>query len=273
MNIVVCIKQIVDPEAPDRTFAIDPVTSRQDRNRLSLVASPFDLNACEVALRLRDGLGGQLTALTIGPPEATQVLRQALGLGFGAGVLLNDPSFHDADPFKTAYVLSRAIRKLGPIDLILTGCESGDMAGAAVGPLIAEELAIGCITYASRISAARNGLEIHRTLSHGYELLHASPPLVVTVISDHANGPRLPKLRDLLASAKQPIPVWTALDIGIDVERFAVPPMKVKECTVVVTTRERACAWIVGETVQEQARDLVRRLRDRHILGSETRPS
>jgi electron transfer flavoprotein beta subunit len=272
VNIIVCIKQITDPEAPDRTFAIDPVTARQDRSGLSLVASSFDLNACEVALRLRDGAGAHVTAVSVGSVAATQVLRQALGMGFSAGVLLTDRSFHSSGPLETAYVLSQAIRKLGQPDLILTGCESGDLAGAAVGPLIAEELGVGCITYASQISATQTGYEIRRTFSDGYELFHASPPLVVTIVSDQANLPRAPRLRDIMAAPKQQIPAWTALDLGVGVERFALPPTQVTKCDVTISSRDSACEWIVGDTVEEKARNLAHRLHDLDVLWSEARP-
>jgi electron transfer flavoprotein beta subunit len=266
VNIIVCIKQITDPEAPDSTFVADPVTARQDGRGLPLVASSFDLNACEIALRLRDGAGAHLTAVSVGSVAATQVLRQALGMGFSAGVLLTDNSFHYSGPLETAYVLSRAIRKLGQPDLILTGCESGDLAGAAVGPLIAEELGVGCITYASQISATAAGYEIRRASSDGYELFHASPPLVVTIVSDQANVPRAPRLRDIIAATKQQIPAWTALDLGVDLERFAIAPAQVTKCDVAVPVRDSACEWIVGDTVEEKARNLAHRLHDFDVL-------
>src|SRR5574337_608197 len=136
MHTIVCIKQIIDPEIPADQFKLDPNTKRQVRGGLSLVISAYDQNALEVALQLREKVGGKVTALC---------------LGVDAGVLVSDPLLLESDPFGVAHILARAVQTIGLPDLVLTGCVSGDTGDKVVGPLVAEELGVPCVTFVSRV--------------------------------------------------------------------------------------------------------------------------
>jgi electron transfer flavoprotein beta subunit len=118
MEIVVCIKQIIDPEIPTEQFKLDPATWRQIRGGLSLVISAYDQNALEVALQLQERHGGRITALCPGQPEAQGAVKSAMGMGVDAGVLVSDPALLGSDVFSVAHVLAKAIGKLGTADLI-----------------------------------------------------------------------------------------------------------------------------------------------------------
>lgn len=154
MNIVVCIKQIIDPEITPEQLTLDPATKRQVRGGLSLVISAYDQNALEVALQLKEKAGGKITALCLGVPEAQGTVKSALGMGVDSGILVSDPCLLDSDAFGVGHILAQAIRKLGMPDLVLTGCVSGDTGHKMVGPLLAEELKLPCVTFVSRIEAA-----------------------------------------------------------------------------------------------------------------------
>src|SRR5512137_1459929 len=153
MNVVVCIKQIIDPEIPAEQFKLDPASKRQVRGGLSLVISAYDQNALEVALQLREKTGGKITALSLGEPEAQGAVKSAMGMGVDAGVLVTDPVLMGSDSLGVAHVLAKAIQKIGPPDLILTGCVSGDTGNKVVGPLLAEELGLPYLSFVSRIEA------------------------------------------------------------------------------------------------------------------------
>ncbi len=181
MNIVVCIKQIIDPEIPPEQFKLDPGTNRQIRGGLSLVISAYDQNALEVALQLKEKVGGRITALCLGPPEAQGAVKSAMGMGVDAGVLVSAPSLLDSDAFGVAHILARAIQKLGRPDLILTGCVSGDTGHKVVGPLLAEELGCPCLTFVSRIEAAGEKVQLRKRIEDGYLRVEAPLPLVATI--------------------------------------------------------------------------------------------
>ena len=120
MNVVVCVKQIIDPETTPEQFKLDPVSKRQARGGLSLVISAFDENALEVALQLREKAGGKVTALSLGEPEAQATVKSAMAMGLDAGVFVSDPAFSGSDSFGVAHILAKAIQKIGLPDLILT---------------------------------------------------------------------------------------------------------------------------------------------------------
>ena len=164
LNIVVCIKQIIDPEIPASQFKLDKATKRQLREGHNLVISAYDHNALEVALQLKEKAGGKITALSLGEPGAASALKSALGMGADEAVLLADPAFLECDQFGVAHVLAAAIKKLGACDLVLCGCESGDWGDKMVGPLLAEELGAACVTFATRIEAKDGALVLRRVV-------------------------------------------------------------------------------------------------------------
>jgi electron transfer flavoprotein beta subunit len=266
MHIVVCVKQIIDPEIAADQFKLDPATKRQVRGGLSLVISAYDQNALEVALQLREKLGGRITALCLGEPGAMGAVKSALGMGVDDGVLVSDPSLLDSDPFGVAHVLARAVQKIGTPDLVLTGCVSGDTGNKVVGPLLAEELGLPCVTFASRIEVGDGKAVARRIVEEGYERVETPLPLVVTIVSDDSNVPRYSKLKDIMAAARKQVPTWKAADLNLDAAKVGAAAARLLLTDVFVPKRESRCELLDGETPEERAEGLALRLRELKVI-------
>jgi electron transfer flavoprotein beta subunit len=266
MHIVVCIKQIIDPEIPTDQFKLDPATKRQVRGGLSLVISAYDQNALEVALQMREKAGGKVTALCLGEAGAMSAVKSALGMGVDDGVLVSDPTLPDSDSFGVAHVLAQAIRKIGTADLILTGCVSADTGNKVVGPLLAEELDLPCVTFASRIEVTAGKAVARRIVEDGYERVEAPLPLVVSIVSDDTNVPRYSKLKDIMAAAKKQVPTWKGADLNLDAARVGAGAARLQITDVYVPKRESRCELLDGDTPDEKAGRLAMRLRELKVI-------
>lgn len=264
MNIIVCIKQILDPEIPAHQFKIDPATKRQSREGISLVISPYDQNALEVALQLKEKQGGKVTALCLGEPGATSTLKSAMGMGADEAFLVSDPGLQEIDQAGVAHVLAKAVQKIGGYDLILTGCESGDWVDRVIAPFLAEELALPVAVYASQIEVRDGQAVVRKIVEDGFELVESPLPMVVSIASDETNTPRYPKLKDIMAAGRKTVPVWKAADIGVDGSRVAARRVEVEN--LYVPSREARCEIIEGDTPEEKAEKLARRLRELKII-------
>jgi len=266
MNIVVCIKQIIDPEIPAEQFKLDPNTKRQVRGGLSLVISAYDQNALEVALQLREKVGGKITALCLGESGAMGAVKSALGMGVDDGVLVSDPALLASDSFGVAHVLAKAIQKIGVPDLVLTGCVSGDTGNKVVGPLLAEELGLPCVTFVTRIEVREGKAMMRRIVEDGYEQVEGVLPMVASILSDDSNVPRYSKLKDIMAAAKKQVPTWKAADLSLDGAKVGAAAARLQVRDVAIPQRESHCELIEGETPEEQATRLADRLRELKVM-------
>jgi electron transfer flavoprotein beta subunit len=266
MNIIVCIKQIIDPEIPGEQFKLDPTTQRQIRGGLSLVISAYDQNALEVALQLREKVGGKITALCLGGTDAMGAVKTAMGMGVDAGILVNDPPLLDCDAFGVAHILARAIRKIGMPDLVLTGCVSGDTGYKLAGPLLCEELGVPGLAFVSRIEAKDGRIVARRVVEDGYELVEAPLPLVASIVSDDSNVPRYSKLKDIMLAAKKQVPVWKANDLELDGARVGPGAARLEIRDLITPQRESKCDFVDGETPGERAEKLALRLRELKVI-------
>ncbi len=211
LNIIVCIKQV--PETQD--VRLDPVTHTLKREGVKAIINPFDLYALEEGLRAKDAHGGTVTVLTMGPPQAEEALREALGYGADAAVLLSDKKFAGADTWATALTLAKAVEKLGGADLIFCGKQAIDGDTAQVGPEMAEILGIPHAAWARKLTFAGEGrLTVERLMDHGYDAVEVKLPALVTVVKE-INEPRVPSFKAKLRAKKEPIPVWGAADLGL----------------------------------------------------------
>jgi electron transfer flavoprotein beta subunit len=266
MNVVVCIKQIIDPEIPTEQFKLDPESKRQVRGGLSLVISAYDQNALEVALQLREKAGGKITALSLGEPEAQGAVKSAMGMGIDAGVLVSDPALAGSDSFGVAHILAKAIQKIGLPDLILTGCVSGDTGNKMIGPLLADELGMPSMSFVSRIEAKDGKVVARRIVEDGYELVEAPMPLVASILSDDTNVPRYSKLKDIMTAARKRVPVWKAIDLGVNLACVGPQGRRLHVRDVTVVQRDSRCELVNGETPAEQADRLATRLRELKVI-------
>lgn len=217
MNIIVCIKQV-----PDTTnVKIDPKTNTLIREGVKSIINPFDENAIEEALRLKDSHGGKVTVITMGPAQAQDVLKSALAMGADEAVLISDRAFAGADTWATSYTLSQAIKKIGQYDLVLFGKQAIDGDTAQVGPGVAEFLDIAQITFAIKVDINGDNVIVKRQLEESSEIVETKMPAAITVIKQ-INEPRLPSLKGQMRAKKAIIPLWTAHDINADPENIGL---------------------------------------------------
>ena len=208
MNILVCLKQILDPEIPPRDFQIDRQRLEAVRGSANLVANIFCENALETALKLRERIGGQITALSFGPASAKDMLRKALALKVDNACLVLADELANFSPDLTARVLATAVNKLGCFDVIMVGREAGDWGAGQTGGLLAEELQLPCVAFVDAIEPCERGVMLRRQTEIGWERVEAPTPLVITVTNHEDNVPRIPKIRDIMMAKRKPITEW-----------------------------------------------------------------
>ena len=218
MRIVVCIKQV--PASNDAK--IDPETKRIVREGSKAIINPFDLYAIEEAVRIREQVGGEVIALTMGPEKAKAALIEALSMGVDRAVLLSDRAFGGSDTWATSYVLARAIDAIGDVALILCGKQAVDGDTAQVGSGIAAKLDIQQAANVWKVEQIdRQGITVRRMNERGWDVARLTYPALLTVVKD-INTPRVPKLRDARAARMAEIPVWKPGDIGADPDRIGL---------------------------------------------------
>ena len=262
MNIIVCVKQVVDPEIPPAKFKIDP--AKKDvvpPPGVPPVISVFDERAVEAACRLKDKHGGTITVISLGSAKAAEVIKHAVAMGADEGYVLQDAAFENLDSFGIAYVLGKAIEKIGQYDLILCGRQSADWGSGQVGSILAEILGIPVVTLASDIEAADKTIKIKRVLKDGYEMLEAPTPSLVTVSSE-LGLPRLPAGMRIMIAARKQVPVWTAQDIGAEASQLGKANAHTEVTGLSVPTRKTECEMISGATPGEAAENLAAKLAD-----------
>jgi electron transfer flavoprotein beta subunit len=257
MNILVCLKQILDPEIPARDFRVDPARREAEQGSASLVTNIFCENALETALQLRERAGGaKITVLSYGRPTAEDSLRKALAMKADAAALVLDEGEGKPDPLDVARVLAAAARKLGAFDLIMLGREAGDWGAGQTGGLLAEELGLPCVSFVDHIEAAGAGLRLKRQTDSGWEVFEAATPVVVTVTNDEHNVPRIPKVRDVMMSYRQPLTTLTLGDLGLAAGRNTY--YEVAE--LAIPQKETRCEFVSGDTLDEKVEAFARRI-------------
>ena len=184
-NSIVLVKQV--PDTANISGQVMKPDGTVNRSKLPTIFNPEDKVALELALQLRDRFGGNVTAVTMGPPAASGLLRECLYMGVDKTFLISDRKFAGADTLATSYVLSEVIKKIGNYDLIFAGRQAIDGDTAQVGPQTAEKLGLSQITYAEEIIDLQNKkITIKRKIDGGYEVLESSLPTLITVIKDAA---------------------------------------------------------------------------------------
>ena len=220
MKIAVCLKQV--PETTE--VKINPETNTLMREGVASITNPFDEFALEEGLLTREKYGGELHVMTMGPPQAIEILKNALAVGADKVYLLSDRAFAGADTLATAYTLAKTIEKIGGVDLVICGKQAIDGDTAQVGPGIATRLGIPQLTYVAKvreIDPGKKKIVVERMLENGREVVECSLPVVITVMKD-INEPRLPSLLGIKKAAKATIPTWTAQEIGVDENRVGL---------------------------------------------------
>ena len=260
MNTIVCVKQVLDPEIPPAKFKIDPEAKQViPPPGVPPVISVYDERAVEAACRLKDEHKGNITVISMGSEKAADVIKHAMSMGADDGYVLQDPAFENLDSFGTAYVLSKAIQKIGGYDLVLCGRQAADWGAGQVGSILAEMLGIPVVTLASDIQAVDRTLRVKRIVNDGFEILEAPMPSLVTVSSE-IGLPRLPAGVRLMMVRRKQIPVWTAQDIGAESSRLDKTNAHTEIIGLSVPTRKTECEIIAGNTPGEAGANLALKL-------------
>lgn len=263
MHIVVCIKQV--PDTMD--VKIDPKTHTLIREGVASIVNPFDMYAIEESLRLKAKLGGKVTALTMGPPQADAALREAMAMGIDAGILVSDRAFAGSDTWATSYTLARALKKIGDYSLVICGKQASDGDTAQVGPGIAAHLDLPQITYVRKIeSVDPQQIVAERLLEEGGEVIQAPLPCVLTVVKE-INEPRLPSLKGKMAAKKAQLTVWKAADLQCDPQSVGLDgsPTKVVK---IFTPPPRTGGQILKGEPEAVVSQLVEKLKDAVIAAA-----
>jgi electron transfer flavoprotein beta subunit len=261
MHIVVCVKQV-----PDTTeVKVNPETGTLIREGVPSIINPFDQFAIEEGLRLRDKVGGQVTVISMGPPQAKAVILLGLALGADRGILLTDRAFAGADTLSTAYTLSKAIQKLGKVDLVLCGMQAVDGDTAQVGPGLASTLKIPQIAYAETLEVKDGKVRARRTMEDYIEVVETRLPALCTMTTPSNFVPTDPPFSKITKAKKKPYEEWTAEAIGADPGRLGLKgsPTWVKK---VYSAQTKEKAIIIKGSADETVAKLVEILKKEHFL-------
>ena len=210
MNIAVCVKQVIDTEAPAK---LDPSTWRLDRSVTSIL-NPYDEFAVEEALRIKEAQGGEVTVVCMGPETATDAVRKALAMGADKAVLVTDPVLAGSDAQATAYVLSEALKTL-QWDLVLFGVRSTDGETGCVPAAVAELLGAPLLSTLAKVEVQGSTLTVNRETELGYIRYECPTPAVLSVIKG-INEPRYPSMMGIMGAKKKPLDTKDAAALSLD---------------------------------------------------------
>jgi electron transfer flavoprotein beta subunit len=209
MKIAVCVKQV-----PEGSRRLDPESKRLDRSGEGAL-NPFDANAVEEALRLKDAAGaGEVVLVSMGPPKALDALRKALAMGADRAVLVSDDAAAGSDLVATSHVLAMALQREGA-DLIVFGQQAGDSDGALLWAAVADRLRLPVVSQAAEITHGDGKVTVKRQTEFGYDVIESPLPAVVAV-SDAINEPRYPSLKGIMGAKSKPQETLSLSDLGVD---------------------------------------------------------
>jgi len=258
MNVIVCVKQVPEIQLVKAT-----------ENGLELPSgpgqiNPFDAYALEEALKLKEGQGAAVAAVTVGPDSATAVLREAASLGVETLYHCNDPAFVGSDPIATARILAAAIGKIGGADLIITGKQAVDDDASSVGPALAGFLNVPQVMFVKKVDSLGGGrATVYRQTEDGYDVVEVELPAVISVVKE-INEPRLPSLKGKMQAKKAQITTWNASDLGVDAS--LVGPNSPSQVIKDSPPPPRPPAEMLEGEPAEVAQELFQKLRDAQVI-------
>ncbi len=266
MNMIVCIKQVIDPEAPPATFKIDAATNKVVQPPgVSLVIDPYAEYAIEAALQVKDAKGGKITALAMGTNLLRDVVKKPLSMGADELTLLEDEAFENGDSWSTASALAMAIKKIGEYDIIFCGREAADWNAGQVGSGIAEILGLPIVTLVQKIDITDGKATVQRKTDDGYEVVEVSLPVLITV-SNEIGEPRYPTIKGIMAAKKKEPVIWKPADIGVEPSQIGAAGRHTKMLKLFQPVHEGKCEIVEGETPEEAGANLALKLREAKVL-------
>ncbi len=266
MNMIVCCKQVIDPEAPPASFKVDAASNKVvPPQGVPPVISPFDEQATEAALRIKDAQGGKITVLSMGTNLLRDVVKKPLSMGADELVLLEDDAFADSDSWSTAYALAMAIKKIGEFDVIFCGRQAADWDAGQVGSGIAQILGLPCVTVAKKVEITDGKAKVERVMPDGYEVIEVSLPAVITV-SNELGEARYATIKGIMAAKRKEPIVWKPADIDVEPSQVGAAGRRGKLLKLFQPVREGECEIIGGENAEEAAANLASKLREVKVL-------
>ena len=255
-HFIACIKAVMLQAPKGKAF----------RSVESCELNPFDRPALEVALRLREELGGQVTALSMGPDTCAFALYDALAMGVDRGVLISDPAFAGSDTIATSTVLAAAVKKLSPCDSLLFGVRTADSDTAQVGPQTAALMNLPLVSGVHALETQTNGLMVERRSDGFSETYAISFPCALT-IHPRAVQPRDSALTGIATAYEaSKIETWNMADLDLSPEDVGEPGSPTRVVTLSKVSKERKCEFIEGEP-EKQAERLIQHLLESGMIG------
>ena len=261
MKIIVCAKQVPDTNE----VKIDPVKGTLIRDGVPSILNPDDANALEAALTIKDKTPGTtVTVISMGPPQATYMLRECLAMGADDAYLLSDRAFGGADTCATSTTIAAGIEKLGGADIIFAGRQAIDGDTAQVGPQVAQRLGLPVVTYVQNVELKEGHAIVERQMEDGYEVIEVQTPCLLTAVKE-LNEPRYMNVGRIIDAFEANITVWTHEDVGLDPARCGLPasPTQVFRS---FTPPPKGKGEMLSGTVTEMADQLVAKLSEKHAI-------
>ncbi len=262
MNIVVTVKQVVDPNLPADFISVDPASQRiVSTYGLAPVMNGYDANALEAALKLRETHGGKVTVICLGDGASRATLKRAHAMGADAVILLSDPTWADLDSAGTGRVLAAAIRRIGDVGLVLCGRQASDTDAGQVLFWIAEALGLPAVCPVARIEeSGEASLVVHRLLDDGYQRVRVRLPALLGVSSE-INDPRAPSMKGTMIAARSLAPTWTTRELTVPP---APPKLRMKKQEIQLRTS--SARLIEADTAAAKGAALADRLHEAGLI-------
>ncbi len=263
MKIIVCVKQVPDTNE----VKIDPKKGTLIRDGVPSILNHDDANALEEALKIKDkDPETTITVITMGPPQAKEMLQECIAMGADDAILLSDRALGGSDTWATSNALAAGIRKIGEYDLIFAGRQAIDGDTAQVGPQLAEKLDLPQVTYVKEFKFEEDGqIKVKRALENGYEVIKIKMPCVLTAIKE-LNKPRYMSVRGILKAAKQDIKIYNAADTGVDLTKVGLEASPTNVFKSFTPAPKGKGVLVEGDTPKELAAHLLGGLRAKHII-------
>jgi electron transfer flavoprotein beta subunit len=264
--MIVCCKQVIDPEAPPASFKINSATNQViSPPGVPPVISPFDEQAVEAALRVKDKLGGKITILSLGNNMLRDVIKKPLSMGADELILLEDEAFEGGDSWSTAYALSMAVKKIGQFDIIFCGRQAADWDNGQVGSGIAEILGIPSVTVAKKVEVTDSKATVERIITDGYQIIEVTLPALITV-SNELGEARYATLKGIMAAAKKQPTIWKPADIGVEPSKIGTAGRRAKLVKLFQPVKEGKCEVVGADSPAEAGVKLAQRLREAKVI-------
>lgn len=267
MNIVVCMKQVIDLEQ----IRIKPDTREPVVEGLPVIFGDYEKSALEEAVRIKEKFGGKITVLAIGSAKLIETIKEPLAIGADEAIIITDHTLQNSDASSSALIIAKVIEKIGEWDLILMGDSSADEYSGEVPPRVAEILDLPSIVAVREIEVIPDSgsspytVRVVRDMGNELEVIEVNVPVVIGVTSE-LNTPRLAPLSAILKAGRKPLLEWGQEDLSFDPGEVGPEASLVDEISNLAPTQDRK--GIIYQDAEEGVVELVKALQQEGVLGS-----